>query len=77
MRTNQAKKTAYVAPGAHVIDGLAQAAARDLNAYDHFPDVADFFDGSSLDRFVEAYRADIRLYLRARGIDTRQLIDCY
>ncbi|MGN8197342.1 sulfotransferase family 2 domain-containing protein [Salinisphaera sp. RV14] len=71
------KKTAYAAPGAHAIDCPARATARDLNGYDHFPAVADFFDGSSLDRFVEAYRADIRLYVRARGIDMRQLIDRY
>ncbi|AWN14984.1 hypothetical protein SALB1_0777 [Salinisphaera sp. LB1] len=71
------KKTAYAPPGAHAIDCPARATARDLKGYDHFPAVADFFDGSSLERFVEAYRADIQLYVRARGIDMRQLIDRY
>lgn len=76
-RVKSSKKTPYAAPGAHVVDHPARATASELNRYDRFPAIADFFDGSSLERFIGAYHADIDLYARACGIGTRRVIERY
>ncbi len=76
-RVKSSKRTRYAAPRAHVIDRPARATAHELNRYDHFPAIADFFEGASLERFIEAYHADIALYARACGIGTRRVIERY